>query len=143
MLLALGSKLEVAHPHRQGLHNVEAIEFQFHLAILNLTEIKNVTYQLGAVAGAQDEGRLRRNAAGSGRASAAGRRKLNKAKAPKAKRLSVLFFACLGFNAHGKRIDWRGRKNGGGDRHLSLRACRSRPRRQGTKRSVAFLKKAA
>ena len=43
-LLALGSKLEVAHPHRQGLHNVEAIEFQFHLAILNLTEIKNVTY---------------------------------------------------------------------------------------------------
>ena len=45
-LLALGSKLEVAHPHRQGLHNVEAIEFQFHLTILNLTEIKNVTYQL-------------------------------------------------------------------------------------------------
>ncbi len=39
----------------------------------------------------QDEGRLRRNAAGSGRASAAGRGKLNKAKAPKAKRLSVLF----------------------------------------------------
>ena len=45
-LLALGSKLEIAHPHRQGLHNVEAIEFQFHLTILNLTEIKNVTYQL-------------------------------------------------------------------------------------------------
>ena len=45
-LLALGSKLEVAHPHRQGLHNVEAIEFQLHLAILNLTEIKNVTNQL-------------------------------------------------------------------------------------------------
>ena len=45
-LLALGSKLEVAHPHRQGFHNVEAIEFQLHLTILNLTEIKNVTYQL-------------------------------------------------------------------------------------------------
>ena len=45
-LLALGSKLEVAHPHRQSLHNVEAIEFQLHLTILNLTEIQDIAYQL-------------------------------------------------------------------------------------------------
>ena len=45
-MLAFGGELEIAHPHGQGFHYVEAIEFQSHLSILNLSEIEDITYQL-------------------------------------------------------------------------------------------------
>ena len=56
--------------------------------------------------------------------------------------LSRPFIFAFAF-ADAKNFDRRSPRPARGDRHLSLRACRSRQRRQGTKRSVVFLKKAA
>ena len=45
-LLAFSSKLEIAYPHFQSFHQVEAIERQFHLSVLNLSEIEDAAHQL-------------------------------------------------------------------------------------------------
>ena len=59
-------------------------------------EAPPAAYHERAVAGAQDEGRLRSSATGSGRASAAGRGKLNKAKAPQMKFICGAFLRVFG-----------------------------------------------
>ena len=45
-LLTFSSKLEIAYPHFQCFHQIEAIENQLHLSVLNLSEIEDTAHQL-------------------------------------------------------------------------------------------------